>query len=64
MDAMKEEVAEVFAWNEDGTGKVFCHGEYWNAKGPSALRQGDHVKVTGQRGMELIVKPLSDTTDT
>jgi len=55
-DALKDEIAEVYAWNEDGTGKVFCHGEYWNAKGPSTLKVGDLVKVVDQSGMELIVK--------
>ena len=55
-DALKDEIAEVYVWNEDGTGKVFCHGEYWNAKGPSTLKVGDLVKVVDQSGMELIVK--------
>jgi membrane-bound serine protease (ClpP class) len=53
--ALKDEVAEVYIWNEDGTGKVFCHGEYWNAKGPATLKAGDLVKVVDQTGMELTV---------
>ncbi len=57
-EALKGEVAQVYTWNEDGTGKVFCHGEYWNAKGPSALKAGDRVKVVDQSGMELIVTKL------
>ena len=55
-EALKGEIAQVYAWNEDGTGKVFCHGEYWNAKGPSTLKVGDLVKVVSLSGMELTVK--------
>ena len=54
-EALKGEIAEVYSWNEDGSGKVFCHGEFWNAKGPLTLKAGDIVKVVDQSGMELIV---------
>ena len=63
-DALKDEIAEVYAWNEDGTGKVFCHGEYWNAKGPSTLKVGDLVKVVDQTGMELIVRTSQGIDET
>lgn len=63
MEAMNGEIAEVYTWNEDGTGKVFCHGEYWNANGPSLLRQGDHVKVVGLSGMELTVQPFPEAKE-
>jgi membrane-bound serine protease (ClpP class) len=63
-DALKDEIAEVYAWNEDGTGKVFCHGEYWNAKGPSTLKVGDLVKVVDQSGMELIVRTSQGIDET
>lgn len=63
MEAMNGELAEVYTWNEDGTGKVFCHGEYWNAHGPSLLRQGDHVKVVGLSGMVLTVQPLPEAKE-
>ena len=63
-DALKDEIAEVYAWNEDGTGKVFCHGEYWNAKGPSTLKVGDLVKVVDQSGMELIVRTSQGIEET
>jgi membrane-bound serine protease (ClpP class) len=56
-ESLKGEEAEVYAWNEDGTGKVFCHGEYWNAKGPSTLKQGDRVVVVDIAGMDLSVRP-------
>jgi membrane-bound serine protease (ClpP class) len=63
-EALKDEIAEVYAWNEDGTGKVFCHGEYWNAKGPSTLRKGDLVKVVELSGMELTVRKLTGIDET
>jgi membrane-bound serine protease (ClpP class) len=50
------EKAQVYAWNADGTGKVFAHGEYWNARGPATIRQGDTVEVENIDGMILTVK--------
>ena len=38
------------------TGKVFAHGEYWNARSGSMLRKGDKAIVTAVQGMELIVE--------
>jgi membrane-bound serine protease (ClpP class) len=63
-EALKDEIAEVYTWNEDGTGKVFCHGEYWNAKGPSTLKVGDLVKVVDQSGMELTVRTSQGIDET
>jgi membrane-bound serine protease (ClpP class) len=60
-EGLKGEIGEVYAWNEDGTGKVFCHGEYWNARGPAGLRPGQKVVVTDLAGMDLSVTP--DTSD-
>lgn len=58
------ETAEVYSWNADGTGKVFCHGEYWNAKGPMTLKPGDQVEVVEVAGMDLIVKPQGTAKET
>jgi membrane-bound serine protease (ClpP class) len=57
---LQGEFAEVYIWDEKGTGKVFCHGEYWNAAGPSELNPGDRVKVVDIKGMDLIVEPLKE----
>jgi membrane-bound serine protease (ClpP class) len=57
---LQGEFAEVYIWDEKGTGKVFCHGEYWNAAGPSKLNPGDRVKVVDIKGMDLIVEPLKE----
>lgn len=52
------EKAIVYSWDAEGKGKVFCHGEYWNAKGPAGLAPGDHVEVVEMNGLELTVKPF------
>lgn len=50
------ERAIVSTWSADGTGKVFCHGEYWNAKGPADIKEGEKVEVVELDHMELIIK--------
>ncbi len=54
--AMKGERAEVYEWHDSGTGKVFVHGEYWNARGPEGLKPGETVIVESVEDMELTVK--------
>lgn len=49
--------ARVFAWSDEGSGKVFVHGEYWDARGPAGIRPGDSVVVTRVDGLVLDVKP-------
>ncbi len=39
-----------------GKGKVFLHGELWNAKSDELIREGEQVVVTGIEGLLLIVK--------
>ncbi|HPW68877.1 MAG: nodulation protein NfeD [Desulfomonilia bacterium] len=54
------ERARVYSWSPDGaTGKVFCHGEYWNARGPLSLQPGDEVEVEGIEGLILTVRPVT-----
>ncbi len=54
------ERAKVYSWSPGGTtGKVFCHGEYWNARGPSGLQPGDEVEVDGLDGLILTVRPVT-----
>jgi membrane-bound serine protease (ClpP class) len=50
------ETGEVYTWGPDGLGKVFCHGEYWNATGPLGLKHGDRVEVEEVRGLTLVVR--------
>lgn len=37
-------------------GKVFVHGEIWNARSPNPVSKGDGVKVVGVEGMTVIVE--------
>jgi membrane-bound serine protease (ClpP class) len=39
-----------------GKGKVFLHGELWNAKSDESIKEGEQVIVTGVEGLLLIVK--------
>ena len=59
-DSLVGEKAHVYAWNADGTGKVFAHGEYWNARGPQSIKPGDIVEVERVEGMTLTIKPRGD----
>lgn len=40
----------------DGNGKVFVHGEIWNASSEDAIKRDDRITVTGSKGMTLFVK--------
>jgi membrane-bound serine protease (ClpP class) len=42
----------------DGGGKVFVHGEYWNARAETEVPVGTEVQVLGVEGMELRVGSL------
>jgi membrane-bound serine protease (ClpP class) len=41
-----------------GDGKVFVHGELWNAMAASAIPEGTRVRVRGVEGMRVIVEEL------
>jgi membrane-bound serine protease (ClpP class) len=43
------------------SGKVFVHGEYWDAVASSPLPQGAPVRVTGIDGLLLTVEPVSQS---
>jgi len=42
------------------SGKVFVHGEYWNAQGDGEIGIGEKVEVVGIDGMCLRVRRLSE----
>jgi len=44
----------------DPEGRVFVHGEYWNARSRSPVRKGSVVKVVAVQGMMLEVKEHRD----
>jgi membrane-bound serine protease (ClpP class) len=43
------------------TGKIFVHGEYWNAEADGEIDVGEKVKVLGYDGMCLKVSRLSES---
>lgn len=43
-----------------GEGKVFVHGEIWNAFSEENIKKGDRVKVVDIKGLKLIVKKISE----
>jgi membrane-bound serine protease (ClpP class) len=45
-------------------GKVFVHGELWNATSSRPIRQGENVRVIQVRGMQLVVEPLGALSST
>lgn len=40
----------------DPVGLIFAHGEYWKANSAEVAEQGEKVRITGSRGLELIVE--------
>ena len=45
----------------DLRGKVFVHGEVWNADGAERLEPGDRIEVVGYDGMRLKVKRAAES---
>jgi membrane-bound serine protease (ClpP class) len=41
-------------------GKIFVHGEYWNAVSPVPVPAGARVRVTAVEGLTLTVEPAPD----
>ncbi len=61
MDGLIGEIGEVRA-KLSPSGKVFVHGEYWNAQTQTdgQIDVGDKVQIVGYDGMSLKVKRLQD----
>ncbi len=43
----------------DGKGKVFVHGEYWDARAKESIAEGARVKVVAVDGLTLDVEPVA-----
>jgi membrane-bound serine protease (ClpP class) len=41
-------------------GRVFVHGEYWNAVAASPLKSGERVRVTAVDQLKLTVQPVEN----
>ncbi|HPQ80734.1 MAG TPA: nodulation protein NfeD [bacterium] len=51
------EAGEVKSW-ESGRGKIFVHGEIWDAKSVEEIKAGESVEVESVEGMTLVVKRI------
>ena len=51
------EIAEVKEWS-DSEGKVFVHGEIWNAIASATIEPGAKVRVVGVDRLTLKVEPV------
>lgn len=40
------------------SGRIFVHGEYWNAQSATPIKAGDKARVTAIRGLDLTVEPV------
>ncbi|MBI1994758.1 MAG: NfeD family protein, partial [Deltaproteobacteria bacterium] len=59
LEGLLGEIGEVKA-ALNPTGKIFVHGEYWNAEGDGEIGAGEKVRVVGVEGMTLKVRRLSE----
>lgn len=55
VEAMVGEIG-IAQTNVNGDGKVFVHGELWNAKAKSQIAEGARVRVSGVEGLRVIVE--------
>jgi membrane-bound serine protease (ClpP class) len=58
LEGLLGEVGEVRG-KLNPTGKIFVHGEHWNAEADGEIDVGEKVEVVGYKGMSLKVKRLS-----
>jgi membrane-bound serine protease (ClpP class) len=56
-EGMRSEKGHVQSWSGDH-GKIFIHGEIWDAHGPEGLEEGAEVEVVDTEGMKLKVKSV------
>ena len=55
-EGMVGQTARVVETFSPGSGKVFLHGEYWDAEGPAGLAPGEMVRIAGVDGLRLRVE--------
>lgn len=63
IESLVGSTASVYSWDESGSGKVFCHGEYWDAHGPAGIKPGDEVVVEKVTGLRLEVRKPDPSRD-
>ena len=47
----------------DPKGRVFVHGELWNARSEAAIASGEQVRVRAVNGMDLLVEPREGSAE-
>lgn len=57
IEGLEGETGEAYT-DIDSEGKVFIHGEIWNAKSEEAIMKGEKVKIVSADGMWLVVKKI------
>jgi membrane-bound serine protease (ClpP class) len=62
VDGMEGEIG-LAVGDLDLEGKVFVHGEYWNARSTSPIGRGGKVRVLSVKGLVLQVGPVGDGPD-
>ncbi len=55
IEGLLGEIGEVKSWNGK-TGKIFVHGEIWNAQSTTPLEPGTKVKIISSDGLKLKVE--------
>jgi len=43
------------------SGKVFVHGEIWDARSPGKVAKGSRVRIRAVQGLTLVVEPESES---
>jgi len=57
METMLGKTVGALSRIDEGGGKVFIEGEYWNAVSETPVESGQPVEVVGVEGLTLKVKP-------
>ncbi len=61
-EALAGEIGEAMT-DLDPVGKVFVHGEYWNARARRTVARGRRVRIRAMRNMELDVEPTDNSVE-
>jgi len=60
MEQLVGSTVEITEEVDDRNGRVFVHGEVWNARSETGLQAGDRAVVTGMDGLVLKIEPLKE----
>jgi membrane-bound serine protease (ClpP class) len=60
LEGLMGEIGEVKV-SLNPTGKIFVHGEFWNAEGDGEIPVGEKVRVVGFEGMRLKVRRAAES---